>query len=325
MIAAARRHRFTLATALVLLLAPWTAVRAQVLLTQPNITSIAPIMFNPKSIRTPFPSGVFGLVIWQPNPYRPDGKMVPISSWDAGVKTGLHVSNLGEGQSGYIDQAGTTVGQASGGAVGAYLNSTDFTSHGKCDKMMITPQYRYRPSDMKYPFASMTGTIDVSFDLQVPTAIGGNSPTNNVYVTADVQYLDPVRNVKISNGIRLFHLNSSANGPQSVGHDQNSGSYMLNVPLAPGSSWVTPLPGSATFTGTPWTGYRTFSFQVSSANLKAGLDALNAKYPSLNPSLNPRDYGLSQFHINAELHCSGGHAELGWSMRKLMVTLAKAP
>lgn len=99
---------------------------------------------------------------------------------------------------------------------------------------------------------------------------------------------------------------------------------MLNAPLVASSSWVHPLPGNSPRTGTPWTGYKPYNFQVNHTGLKTALAALKAAYPTLKMSTNPKDYGLTKFHLNAELQCSRGHAELGWSMRNLKISLAKA-
>ncbi len=317
-------HRLAIATALAFFMAPLEVAHAQVLVTQPYISALGPLMFNPHSGAEHFPFLQFGMVIWEPNPYRIDGQLVPISNWDAGAKTGLHVVSMSVDQLGYVNRPNTTIAQASGGSVGAYLNSDDLSSFGMCSKMEIAPQYRFRPTGMKYPFASTNGAINVSFDLQVPTAVGGTTPFNNVFVSADLQYLDPIRKVQISNGIKIFLLNSSHPGLQSVGYDQPSGSYMLNTPLAAGSTWVRQLPGSGSMTGMPWTGYRTFTFQVSYQGLKLALSALRTTYPTLHSSLNPKDYGFVMFHLNAAFHCGSGHAELGWSMRNLTVSLAKA-
>lgn len=318
---APRLHGLVLAAALALALSP--AARAEVLLTQPNVASISPIFLNPKVSRKPVPPGQFAMVIWQPNPNRADGLTVPVTSWDAGVKTGLHVPNLREGQTGYLDKPGVTVGQASGGEVGAYLNARDLSSHGVCEKMMITAQYKFPTAAVKYPFATAGGALNVSFDLQVPTAVGSTSPGNNAYVAADLEYVDPVRKIKISNGVNVFYINAKGDGAQAVGYDRYSGSYMVNAPLAASASWVHPLPGNSARTGVRWTGYRPFHFQVTQGGLRAALAALRAAYPSANISGNPRDYGLTQFHLNAELHCSGGHAELGWSMRNLKISTEK--
>lgn len=160
-------------------------------------------------------------------------------------------------------------------------------------------------------------------DLQVPAAAGGGGQDNNVYVSSDRQFTDPVRRVKISNGVNLFHLGSGATATQNAGFDRHSGRYMLNVRLNPGTTWPYALPGNARRQTAPFSGYRSYRYQVTRDGFADGLAALRKANPSANISTDPKDYVLTMFHLNAELHCRAGHSELGWSMRNLQVSVGR--
>ncbi len=293
----------------------------EVILRQPVLTGVAQDFVIPLIDLKPTPLGVFQMVLWQKSPYRPDGYTVPVH-WDARTKTGLHVGGNENRQTGYADRPGTTIAQIAGAEVGAYLNSSDFEPTGRCDKMMVTPAYKFTKAEQRRPFAAPGGAVQVSLDLQVPSAESARGPNSRSYVSADLEFTDPVSHVKISNGVNLFfnHFGGKG-GPEIPGFDGPSHSYMMNTTLYPTSSWVKPLPDSALQSGTTWTGYRNFTYEISGANLRRAIAAIKMSYPdaALNPD--PAQYELTMFHLNAEIQCAKGHAELGWSMKGLEISV----
>jgi hypothetical protein len=95
---------------------------------------------------------------------------------------------------------------------------------------------------------------------------------------------------------------------------------MIRDRLVPGASWLELAPGSASYQTAPWRGWRHFSWFVSHAHAAAALKAMRAQEPELKISTDPGDYQLTAFHLNAEIHFQTAPAELGWSMRRALIT-----
>ncbi len=127
---------------------------------------------------------------------QPDGRTVPITTWDGGEKTGLHidVNSQRDAQSGFVDRPGTSIAQVSGSEVGAYINSRDLgTSVGSAynrGNMMITPGYRFPQNAQPTPFILPNYVLDVLLDLQVPTASDAGITGSKSYVTFDIEFKD---------------------------------------------------------------------------------------------------------------------------------------
>ena len=231
------------------------------------------------------------------------------------------------------DVAGATTAQMSGDAVGAYLNSADLSGSGTDAqgrplpgsggyKMMVTPQIRFAPETAVRPFCTENGRLDLSLDLQIPVAECGEKKGSLAYVNPVLLLVDPQRGVKISYVVDLFARRSTG-GPQKViqhiAHDGPTKSWMIQCKLVPGNSWVDIGKGSEVFQTAPWRGWRHFSCSVTRANVLAALKALRKQQPETNCSLDPADFQLSSFHLNAELTFETAPAELGWSMRRALL------
>ncbi len=295
----------------------------EVIFRQPTLSGISHDMVHPAAGKERAGIGVFQMVLWQKNPERPDGRTVPVT-WDAGERTGLHAAQRRDSQFGFADARGSTTVQISGDEVGAYVNSGDIEKHGACEKIMATPQYTFPPASKPYPFIATDGALNISLDLQVPTAVAEVRKGSLAYVTADVEFVDQTSGTRISNGIWLFSLGNAAKSRPMTGYDVNSHSFMMNTPLRADGPWAHPLPGSAFTDERPWTGYRTFKFQIDHDGFRKALLTLKASRPDQKLSVDPKDYAFYRFHLNAEISCTSAHAELGWSMKGLQFALAKA-
>jgi hypothetical protein len=285
------------------------------------------------------PLGDFAMVVWQKSPYTPDGKFLPVG-WDAGVKTGLAVTgDRTLAQRGMRDVAGATTAQMSGDAVGAYLNSADLSGCGidaqgrplpgsDGFKLMVTPQIKFAPETAVRPFRAENGRLDLSLDLQIPVAECGEKKGSIAYANPVLLLVDPQRGVKISYVVGLFSRRS-AGGPQKViqhiAHDGPTKSWMIQCKLVPGNSWVDIGKGSEVFQTAPWRGWRHFSCTLTRANVLTALKALREKQPETNCSLDPADYQLFSLHLNAELTFETAPAEMGWSMRRALLTFDEGP
>jgi hypothetical protein len=275
----------------------------------------------------------FNLILWQPNPNRSDGKLVP-SGWKAGDVTGFYPTTpVEEHQAAFRDQAGSSTVQIEGSTVGAYINSADLTNGSSGSKMMITPAYMIPEGERFRPFKKTDSAIVNSLQLQVPTARDENKSGNFTYVVADFVFRDEKSQTTISYGVTLFHHDPRNIDPtvlpreevlirtETGGYDRPSHSYQVSNMLAPGSRIVTPLFQSTLFQVRPWKGWRKFDFAITYGNFRNALEALRTREAEFKGSHDPADYIFLEWHLNAELQYSSGPAELGWSLRETRVEL----
>jgi len=278
-----------------------------ILFEQPQDNGIGGHFFVPLAAQGSRPKGEFALVLWQVDPFTPNGELVP-TSWDAGSKTGFTPSTTLNVQLGFRDMPGTTTAQMDGDVVGAYLNSEDLPSAPVGQKMMITPEYVFLSGTEPMPFASSNAVLNSSMDVQIPVAVG-----KDTYVNADFLFIDP-NGTHVSYGIKLFH-NGVANPTVSTGYDPPTNGYIIDPPLGPDQRFVSAASGSALSTGTPWTGWQHFEWSITQSQFVAALNYLAAAFPAVAISVDPTQYVLSEVHLNAEFHFQPDPAELGWSMR----------
>ena len=107
----------------------------------------------PLAAHKPPSDGAFHMILWQPNPNRPDGMLVH-TTWSAGDKTGFYPSEpVEKHQAAFRDAPGASTLQIDGDVVGAYLNSADLPAGSRGYKMMMTPEISIPPSAQEQPFA----------------------------------------------------------------------------------------------------------------------------------------------------------------------------
>lgn len=281
----------------------------------------------------PLPMDRLVLVLWQPNPKRSDGTLVP-TSWTAGDKTGFYPTPPLEHQLGFDDRYGTTTVEAQGGVVGAYLNAQEVSPATGSGKLMVTPTFRWSDASAARPFSDPAQALLVSLELQVPTASDAHRPGSAAYIGADLEFTDRVSGTKLSYGSGLFSEGIARPRPGlgqfngyadsnglGIAFDADSRSIMINAPDKDGSPTLLRVPGSDQFTPTPWRGWRTFSYAITGRAFSSALDRVRELYPNANASQDPADYRLTMFHLNAEVQHDGGPAELGWSMRNARIVL----
>ena len=297
-------------------------VFAEPLLTQPSGLDLASNFFVPLAGPPPHkqgPEDQFQLVLWQPNPFREDQKLVACK-WSADEKTGLKIRDK-RNQLCFQDRDESTTVQEEGDAVGVYLNPNDQKPSVDDGKMMITPSMRWSKEKAAHPFESENGAIHVEMDMQVPIADALVKSGSFSYVVADLELVDGKSNTKISFGDAIFSYKNDKIKDYPIGFDPPSNSVIINTPIVSGNKKITVLPGSAEFTGTPWLGWRHFKYKITRQNFAAALKALKERHPESNASVNPEDYRLTMFHLNAEINHKTARAELGWSMRGLKISI----
>lgn len=306
-------------------------VEGHVVFSQPDVSDIGERIY----VVERRPLGDLFVISWQKSPFTADGKFVPVD-WDPGNKTGLSIPDehaRGIAQRGMRNEAGSTVCQMHGGMVGAYLNSADLSGKGVDTngnplpgsdgyKQMITPSYMFGPEEAIHPWRASDSRLQVSLDLQIPTAVCAEKKGSLAYANPLLTLVDPKTRLKISWGPMLFSKRSrgEATRPlQHIAYDAPSRSWMIRDRLVAGASWLELAPGSASYQTAPWRGWRHFSWSVSRAHVTAALKAMREQDPQAKVSIDPGDYQLTSFHLNAETHFQTGPAELGWSMRNLRI------
>ena len=253
----------------------------------------------------------FNLVLWQPNPARSDGELVP-TSWDAGSMTGFEPDQpLADHQLGFRDEDGASTVQAEGDTIGVYLNSKDLTKGSGGDKMMITPELKLPAGQRIRPFETPGMALAGSLELQVPTAHDLDRHGNMSYVVADFGFEDRHSHTKVSYKFALFHDSPRKGDSQPTaesmrdtevgGLDGPSRSYMVGNPVATGARLITLLAGCAPYQNQPWKGWKAFGAAITSDQFKLALQALKAKGNGFAGSMNPADYEFTHWHLNAEL------------------------
>ncbi len=299
---------------------------SEVLFEQPALDGVEGNFIVPKAEhKGPPPKGVFHMILWQPNPNRIDGMLVP-TDWKAGNKTGFYPSApVDKHQAGFRDAPGVSTVQIDGDTVGAYINSADLPEGSHKYKMMITPELSLAPQTAIHPFAPPGRAIFVSLDLQIPTAVDAHNEGSATYAAVDLMFVDNNRGTRISYGCNLFfngHPHREAGGHIKL--DEDSQNMMLNSVLGMPGAWVTMEPGSAESQSAPWSGWKAFRFSITETNFIQALNAYNQRDPSAKVSVNPGDYAFVKFHLNAEMHFRSSPAELGWSMRHAKVVVEDA-
>ncbi|MBN2450766.1 MAG: hypothetical protein JXR77_10280 [Lentisphaeria bacterium] len=281
--------------------------------------------------------GQWAMTSWQKSPFTADGTFVPVD-WDPGEKTGLSIPDertRGMAQRGMRNVAGSTVCQMHGDTVGAYLNSADLSGQGgdaegnplpgsNGYKQMVTPQYSFGPEETIHPWRAPDSRLQVSLDLQIPTAVCAEKKGSLASANPLLTLVDPKTKVKISWGPMLFskRTRGDATRPlQHIAYDAPSHSWMIRDRLVPGASWLELAPASASYQTAPWRGWRHFCWSVTRAHATAALESMREQEPQLEFSVDPGDYQLASFHLNAETHFQAAPAELGWSMRHLRIAV----
>ena len=118
----------------------------QILFEQPMLGGIAGNFHVPPAEHKYPADKPFNLVLWQPNPTRPDGQLVP-TDWKAGDRTGFYpAAPLLAHQAAFRNAAGASTVQIDGGTVGVYLNSHDLPKGSPGNKMMIRRRSSLLPS-----------------------------------------------------------------------------------------------------------------------------------------------------------------------------------
>lgn len=194
--------------------------------------------------------------------------------------------------------------------------------------MMITPVIDF-PEKNIFPFADSRQKLYQSLELRVPTAVSQSRPHNIVYIVSDFLFIDRTTGTRLTYEVALFHQNPHAPRLTRAGliktevglFDRGSHSYQVGSPLSPLARLNEPVEGSALYSTLPWREPRRMAFTISWRNFKTALQSLGAK--GYGGSLNPADYRLRQWHLNAEMQYDRIPTRLGWSLSDTTIALVR--
>ena len=151
--------------------------------------------------------------------------------------------------------------------------------------------------------------------LQIPTA-----HTNGTAVAHAVGYVllqDTKSGKNIWYGANIFDTRGTAVAVDTIMIDADNNGVGTNWPIIMGVAGVngayTSNPnGSAPFQSNPWHGFKSFSFSIPYAQMKSTIQALKAKYASLESlSDDPADYVLLSAKFDPEMPCTDSNRPFG--------------
>lgn len=282
--------------------------------------------------QTPQPYGTFFLQANQPNPFTPTGVYTPVT-WSAAGYTGLALPQPGTQLGIYNTRAQSafahTIAQMAGNAVGGFIYSPDLINGSASNnngtagmKQMICPSFQFPLGAPVFPFANGNNGIAASLDFQVPYATAaGIANVSSSYASSDFLLVHKTTGARVSYSVKLFALGANPTH-DSTNYDVPTGSAIAAAVAATWSRYLTLGSGSAQMSGTTWSGWRTFSFTITTANAAAALTDIDTAMPGFLPSTNPADYILSTWHGNFETHYTAQQpATLGWSLANFQASL----
>ncbi len=257
------------------------------------------------------------------------------TGWAAGNRTGFfpHGTPLPNWQIGvpnsHGDPTGNEVTQGEGDTIGAYITSAAFPHGTHLNKVMVAPQYNFDLQNPTFPFRTPASLLTTNFDLQVPYAHNNpRIPEHHPFVVSDITTAEIDGHGNTFNRVTLHasaFSSGQGGGNEGIMYDAATNSVIISGVIRPASIYLNQLPGSATFSGSPWTGFRHFGFTQDTSQFARGLADAHKIFPQL--STNPADYVLVQWHLNAELTYDNSDLNLpidmGWSLRGIRVDLTQ--
>jgi hypothetical protein len=196
-------------------------------------------------------------------------------------------------------------------------------------KQGFFPEYHFYPQQLSnkgkpiYLWRKKNSRVETSLELQIPTAECSEKPGSIAYANPLMLLVDPKTKLRISWGPNLFSKRSRGDTKplMTIKLDGPSNSWMVRDRFVTGATYIEVAPGSAQYQTAPWRGFKLFAWTVTRAHVEKALKVMHEQEPQLQMSLDPGDYYLSQFHLNAETNYQTAPTELGWSMRNLRIVL----
>jgi hypothetical protein len=178
----------------------------------------------------------------------------------------------------------------------------------------IILDYEYDKTNPPHPFLHPTKSLVWSIQLQIPTA--HTNGTAAAHALGYVLLQDTKSRKNIWYGANIFDTRGTAVAVDTIMIDAYNG-VGTNWPIIMGVAGVngayTSNPnGSAPFQSKPWRGFKSFSFSIPYAQMKSTIQALKAKYASLESlSDDPADYVLLSANFDPEMPCTDPNRPFG--------------
>lgn len=295
---------------------------AEVYFTTPDIDA-SQVGCRVAAAGTIVPTGRIIAAIW-------DQGVLAVSSqppWRVGDNTGFSPgadAELPLYQRGPNTTVGTSAIQLRHRTFGMWFNSEQAGVTTSGDILPIVAHFDFPEAQNIRPFSSTSSELAYRFELQIPTAqrIGsGELGAGANFMFRDARPGSPGRRVWYT--MVAFDLRPAP--PESVFVDSCancSGFPIIDTVFGPNLRYGHMAPGSASFTSTPWTGFRAYDFRVSASELSVALADTQHTFGLSEAELssNPADYRLVHFNFNPELYApAGSGGRLGVSVRNIVV------
>ena len=167
-----------------------------------------------------------------------------------------------------------------------------------------------------YPFRSPNGTVQVSFELKVPSAYVTRKGVSQV--VAYLNFTDHKNKRGLWYGLTVF----DTRGPRGDMVMWDNGTNTPIVSVSAGVPSALQYGTTRSLESTPYSDYRLFRSTVRAENLLAAVEQLNRKFNGFY-STDCRDYSLRHANMNPELYVpEGSYAHLGMGLRNWEVSYA---
>lgn len=249
-------------------------------------------------------------------------------TWKVGDETGFYPEGALEPgnsvQTGNEDAIGRPALQASGSEVGFFFNSLHTV--GQRD-FLPNIRYGYKCSGRnkihpwKTPSPDSKVAVQVSFEARMPhNKMSGGAVSYLPFSMALHDMSDPANPLIFTHNVKIFDSRGGFNrGAGRVG----TGELTVRTPLE-NNAYVTNL--ASPFKTEAWKEHAEFQWQITDVQLLNAVNDLNEWLEKNEPkhplfSTNPKDYRLRRISFGAEIATSsGGHGEIGGSVRNLRVS-----
>jgi hypothetical protein len=227
-------------------------------------------------------------------------------TWAVGDFTGFYpTGNVSDYQRGVSNSLyGSEAVQFQDDTFGIDLNSDSVLPLGAGSYLIpALIDYEYNKTNPPHPFTDPSKSLVWSIQLQIPTAYTQGPAV--AYAVGYVLLQDTKSGKDIWYGSAIFATSGTAADYMSIDLNQNgvgTGFPIVAGVMGVNGAYTSNPDNSAPFQSQPWSGFKSFGFSISYAQMKSTIQALKAKYPSLaSLSDDPADYVLLSMNINPEM------------------------
>ncbi len=287
-----------------------------VLYRQPSISNIDAFAFGqpppPRDNQTT-------LILWQQG----SDAVSKAISWDVGQYTGFRPSSpYSTYQRGKVNTANATAVQAQGRTVGIFNAPSARPTVG--DLVPIVFQHFYPLGTGLRPWSQATSELQMSADVQVPHAFVSGGAVGYVQFSLAVRDTTALVVKYFWIQVQIFDTRGGSFNESLQGDDCAGCTFtpIIGSAIRSGTKYVHMLPGSAVSRGSMWSGFQTYAFGISRAELQKAIQDIKNRYPAYGGiSTKPEDYEVNLLGVLDEIYYpQGSSARMGASFRDLQVS-----